>query len=295
MNTEKINLSYVLATYNKLPYLKTALDRLIKNKKADEEILVIDGGSKDGTAEYLEKLKKDGHIDYVSEPDYGEAHADNKGFNLARGEIIKIITDDDAFYYPGIDECKKFMLENPEIDLLSTDGIKRRPDPIYPFSTMLHQNKFNTWKRKHTPFVFCGLGLMIRKSSLPLLGFLDTTYARVDAEYALRVTAGKGKIAWYAHECFAHIRNVNSNSYTQEKRIKEEQEKLDALYFPEKFYLPLKQKLRSYIEKFLGLNKPKTVSTDSAEVQLEQWVELFETSEKWLSENGRKNKGQFLQ
>ena len=45
-----IALSYVLTTYNKLPYLRQVLERLVAARQADEEIVVVDGGSTDATA-----------------------------------------------------------------------------------------------------------------------------------------------------------------------------------------------------------------------------------------------------
>ena len=80
------NLSYIIATKNKLPYLKIALEKLIANKKEGEEILVADGASTDGTKEYIEELERAGKIDfYISEPDYAESHALNKLFLKAQG------------------------------------------------------------------------------------------------------------------------------------------------------------------------------------------------------------------
>src|SRR5438552_17918629 len=95
---DKISLSYLLTTYNKLSYLKEVLKTLMDNRKDDEEIIVTDGGSTDGTREYLQKIYQDGKIDqYISEKDFGEAHGFNKGIMKARGELVKIITDDDVF------------------------------------------------------------------------------------------------------------------------------------------------------------------------------------------------------
>ncbi|WP_460620260.1 glycosyltransferase, partial [Hymenobacter qilianensis] len=55
-------LSYILTTYNKLPYLKQVLERLMAARQEDEEIVVADGGSKDGTVEYLQGLYAAGRI-----------------------------------------------------------------------------------------------------------------------------------------------------------------------------------------------------------------------------------------
>src|SRR3990167_8862320 len=118
-----IQLSYITATKNKLPYLKLGLEKVIAQKKPDEEILIADGGSTDGTREYLAELKVQGKIDYfVSEQDFGESHALNKLFLVAKGTLIKIINDDDAYYFPAIEACKEFMLAHSQIDILGMEG-----------------------------------------------------------------------------------------------------------------------------------------------------------------------------
>ena len=48
-----IKLSYVITTYNKFPFIKEVLTNLINNKKQDEEIIVTDGKSTDGSVEWL--------------------------------------------------------------------------------------------------------------------------------------------------------------------------------------------------------------------------------------------------
>src|SRR4051812_35110446 len=99
------NLSYVLTNYNKILYLKEVMNKLLENRKEDEEIVIADGGSTDGCAEYLEELYRKGHIQqYVSERDYGESHGLNKAILMAKGKAIKIITSDDVFHYPAIEQ-----------------------------------------------------------------------------------------------------------------------------------------------------------------------------------------------
>ena len=65
-----INLSYVLTTRNKLPYLTYGLNNLIQNLQKDEEIIVVDANSNDGTVDFLKNLYKDGKIQqFISEKD----------------------------------------------------------------------------------------------------------------------------------------------------------------------------------------------------------------------------------
>lgn len=292
---ETTRLSYVLSTRNKLPYLKTVLPDLMERKQADEEIVVADGASEDGTLAYLEGLEHVGAISLVRGPDVGEAHGFNKGIMASRGELVKLITDDDAFYFDGIHACKEFMLAHPEIDLLATDGIKRRKNAMHPFSPMRYQSRFDKQQHNHEPFAFCGLGIMIRKSSLPILGLLNANFVRTDAEYSLRVTASRARLAWYAHECFAHIRNERSNSVVQERKVTEEMELLEALYLGVAPRPSALKHLRAFARHVRNWLRTRTAhSAPEAEELIEQWRDMYRTSVAWLEENGARNRGTFL-
>lgn len=275
------SLSYVLTTRNKLPYLKHVLASLIEAKQPGEEILVADGASTDGTAEYLAELHAGGMIDFfVSEPDAGESHGFNKLLLKAQGELIKIVTDDDAFHATGIQACKDFMLTHPEIDLLNTDGLKRsKRGDTYPSAPLAYAAEYEIWKQIHRPFSSCGLGIMIRRSSLPLVGLFDPSFVRADAEYTLRVTAGKAKVAWYAAPCYARLLNPHSNTHTQAKRYFAEGERLDAYYFGRS--VSLRGRLKKILSPFLPTRAPETGDTFA----FEEWEEMYRTSLTLLDEH----------
>ena len=66
----EINLTYIIATYNRLSFLKITIAKLIDELKPDEEIVVVDGDSTDGSKEYLKRLFEEEKIhQFVSEPD----------------------------------------------------------------------------------------------------------------------------------------------------------------------------------------------------------------------------------
>ena len=63
------------------------------------EIIIIDGGSNDGTLEIIKSYND--FIDYwVSEPDNGIYDAMNKGVSFATGDIVGILNSDDFFESP---------------------------------------------------------------------------------------------------------------------------------------------------------------------------------------------------
>lgn len=91
--------SVVMVTFNPGPHFRQALASAEAGGDA-VEILVIDGGSADGTVEWLREREE--RIDYwVSEPDGGIYDAMNKGLKLARGQWVGFKNADD-WYCPGV-------------------------------------------------------------------------------------------------------------------------------------------------------------------------------------------------
>lgn len=104
ISTEKIipempKLTVVTVTFNDLSGLKLTRESVCKDDDTDFEHVVIDGGSKDGTIEYLQGLPAD--VRWVSEKDRGPYDAMNKGASLARGEWVMFLNSGDTLAKPG--------------------------------------------------------------------------------------------------------------------------------------------------------------------------------------------------
>jgi len=256
MTTNQIKLSYVMTTYNKLPYLKEAMKRLLENVQEDEEIIVTDGASTDGTVEYLTELYNQGKINqFLSEPDKGEAHGFNKGLLMARGELIKLISDDDAFYYPGIQECKKFMLEHTEVDVLSAnvaDICIEDLEKIYFYKKCA--DDYKQWLNNGNAIWFSGLPLMIRRKSLVLSGLFNTGFIHVDIEFSARITRLGLNIAWNTDLIVIRIDNPNSNYRRNKPNTLLLQEEMDRIRF-----MYDQEYRKNYISKLKQINSLKGI------------------------------------
>jgi glycosyltransferase involved in cell wall biosynthesis len=242
----EITLSYVLTTFNKLSFLRVIMPKLIQNRKADEEIIIIDGCSTDGTHEYLEEFIRLKEIDkYISEEDRGEAHGFNKGFLLAKGDLIKVITDDDAYDFIVIQRCKEFMLLHQEIDVIggNTGSISLENKNSLSWHQDF-QDDFFRWKEgKLDNFFFNGTCLMIRRSSLSLTGLFNTTCLLTDLEYTLRVSSIV-TLAWCSGIISVRILNPQSNNLVYKKRADEESKKVTSYYNYKYPWIRTKEELR---------------------------------------------------
>lgn len=87
--------SVVIASYNCDCYLPEAIDSVLAQTHPNFEIIVVDDGSTDRTAEVLQTYGS--QIRSVYQPNQGVAVARNRGIALARGEWIAFLDADDIF------------------------------------------------------------------------------------------------------------------------------------------------------------------------------------------------------
>ena len=112
--------SIVTPSYNMLPYLKLCHGSVMDQRGADVEHIVIDGGSTDGTVEWLQQQRD---LIYVIEADEGMYDAINKGICLASADLVAYLNCDEQ-YLPGalslVSECFRAQ---PEADVVYGDTI----------------------------------------------------------------------------------------------------------------------------------------------------------------------------
>ena len=106
----------VTPSFNQREFLvRTGASVLSQSGDFDLNWVVIDGGSTDGTVEFLRTLDPDPRVRWLSEGDRGQAHAVNKGLAL-EGEPADVVgwLNSDDLYAPGaLAAVARALHENP--------------------------------------------------------------------------------------------------------------------------------------------------------------------------------------
>lgn len=98
MTMNEIKVSILVPAFNADPYIEKCLRSLILQTQKDIEIIVIDDGSTDHTAEVVERFVQTDHrIQMVQQPFcQGVSEARNKALSLAQGEFVLFVDSDDS-------------------------------------------------------------------------------------------------------------------------------------------------------------------------------------------------------
>lgn len=133
MSAPDRSVTVVIATYNVVAVIENCLLSVLSQTHPDIEIVVVDGGSTDGTLAILERYSK--RVKWTSERDRGLNDAQWKGIGRAGGEWIFFLGADDVMASPRALEnlFRACPADISKVDILTghalyEDGRLRRSD-----------------------------------------------------------------------------------------------------------------------------------------------------------------------
>lgn len=121
---ESIILSFIIPVYNGSLYLKETIKSVLQQPCKDFELLLLDDGSKDNSLEICKQFESE-QVKVFSHPNMGVSKTRNKGIELAKGDIIIFVDQDDAIrtdFYTTEMRNRLQEIFNNEIDLIVCGG-----------------------------------------------------------------------------------------------------------------------------------------------------------------------------
>ena len=117
---EKMNytplVSVIIPVYNCEKYLAEAIESVLDQTYQPLEIIVIDDGSTDGSAEVAKRF--DTTVQYCFQVNSGTAAARNRGIELAKGDFFAFLDADDLWVEDKLTNQMAAFINNPNLDVV---------------------------------------------------------------------------------------------------------------------------------------------------------------------------------
>jgi GT2 family glycosyltransferase len=182
--------SIVVPTFNRFDRLRRCIENIRRNVGTAYEVVVIDGGSTDGTREWLAEQKD---LRVILEPQReGAVRAFNKGFRAATGHYVMWLNDD-AYPLPGSVEAAIAMIERPDLaDIGMVAFYHNWHNERNILDRVTHGGE--TYELCHVRgYPYANFGLL-RRLLLERIGFADERYYffAFDPDLSLKIQLGEG-------------------------------------------------------------------------------------------------------
>ncbi|QBQ54484.1 glycosyltransferase family A protein [Nitrosococcus wardiae] len=122
----KVNFSVIIPVYNGADTLPRALQSVLEQTYSPFEIIVVDDGSTDETAEVVRRFGD--QIRYFRQENKGVSAARNAGAKAASGDWLAFLDADDWYYPDRLRWHALWIEEDSSLDFLTGDQEYRRPD-----------------------------------------------------------------------------------------------------------------------------------------------------------------------
>jgi GT2 family glycosyltransferase len=116
--------SIVMPAHNTEPYIGEAIDSALKQSWSDFELIVVDDGSSDATAEVASgRAARDSRIVVLSRVRGGPSAARNSALGVARAPVFALLDSDDIWAPTFLEEQLAILDTSPEAAIVTANAI----------------------------------------------------------------------------------------------------------------------------------------------------------------------------
>ncbi len=176
--------SVIMAAYNHEKYVAHSIKSVLAQTYKDFELIIIDDGSNDGTAQEIARFDDPRIKATFSTHNAGMIYTKNKGLDLAEGKYIAIINSDDAYLPDKLQKQVDFLNSHPEhgavftdAQIIDDDGQAFTDKNHFYFSIFTQSNRSRyEWLRRffYEGNCICLPSVMIRRECYDVVGRPDS-------------------------------------------------------------------------------------------------------------------------
>lgn len=116
MNESNVEISVIVPVFNGAPFIAAAIESILAQSCRPAEILVVDDGSTDETAEIVQRFGDSVH--YHHQENGGTSVARNNGVRRSRGGLLAFLDADDLWPEHKLARQAEVVREDPGLDLV---------------------------------------------------------------------------------------------------------------------------------------------------------------------------------
>lgn len=190
--------SVIIPAYGHANLIEETLESVFQQTFTDYEVIVVNDGSPDHTAEVLRPYRETGKIIYLEQPNGGQASARNRGIQAAQGEFIALLDDDDRWPPNKLAWQVEELRRAPEICLVAGDARNDWETTLRDQGGALGSPRWITFESLFAgnPVISPGQTLIRRETIERAGGFRPDVWGSDDWELYLRLSR-LGKVARY--------------------------------------------------------------------------------------------------
>jgi len=203
-------ISVIMPVYNGEKYLKEAIDSILNQTYADFELLLINDASTDHTENVINSYNDDRIVYIKNEKNLGLIKTLNKGLDLAKGEFIARMDQDDISLPERFEKQIAVFEKNPEIGVCGTWFTPLINNILIDKKTLKHPEHSETIKI--AMLGYCALGhptIMLRRNMIKNLRY-DTDYQAAE-DYELWTRLSRNTKLYNVQESLLHYRFHETN------------------------------------------------------------------------------------
>lgn len=147
-----MSFSILTPSFGYARFIEDTVQSVLMQEVADVQLVVMDGGSADGTVDVLRRLSaRDDRLVWRSEPDEGQSDALNKALALATGEWVGWLNADEFYLQDTLERVAAEIRAHPDVDVIYGDFAE--VDAQGALVRLVAQHQFSHTSLRNTCFI----------------------------------------------------------------------------------------------------------------------------------------------